>query len=100
MLVSRSISEQHERRLLELNGDLGMSLGQPLPSPKVKRHPRPSPVIDVEFKRDEGLCLRLRRDAWLRAIPADLLGANCSVSILSSHAVMQNVFRDQGLHSM
>ena len=48
-------AEQVERRLLELDRDLGDSRRQPLARAQVERHAGPAPVVNEYFHRDKRL---------------------------------------------
>ena len=49
------VAEEHERRALELDRDLGDALRQALAGAQVERHAGPAPVVDEQLERHEGL---------------------------------------------
>ena len=53
--VDRRVAEEHERRALELDRDLGDALGQALAGAQVEGHVGPAPVVDQQLQRDERL---------------------------------------------
>ena len=52
------VLEEEQRRLLELDGDLGDALGEALAGADVERDARPAPVLDFEAEGGVGLGLR------------------------------------------
>src|SRR5262245_3114413 len=60
------------RRAAQANGNLRARHGQRLSGPDEKRHPLPAPGIDLQPQCREGLDLRIRRDAWLFPVAAEL----------------------------
>src|SRR5439155_11052845 len=50
MLVLRRVAEEYERRLLKLDRDLSMALGEALARPQVERNPCPAPIVYVELE--------------------------------------------------
>ena len=66
--LDRRVAEQGERRLLELDGDLGAPPRQRLAGAQVERHAGPAPVVDPELHGDEGLGGRVGRHVGRLAI--------------------------------
>jgi len=70
-----AVSEQRLRRLAERDRDDARALGQPLARAQVERHPCPARRVDLRAQGDEGVGLRVGRDALLVAValvlPAD-----------------------------
>src|SRR4051812_48645017 len=87
--------KQMMRRILELNRDLAHSLRHMLATADVKRNTRPSPVVDVEGRRN--ICIGLRRGihTFLLSEPRQLLPPDARRTILSRNHVIFHLF---GLH--
>ncbi len=73
------------RRALELDPDLGDTLGQALARADVERHVRPAPVVDEQPQRGERLGQRPRRDALLFAITRHVLAEHPALRVLPAH---------------
>ena len=70
--------EDEQRRLLELDADLGGALLHALAGAEIERHAGPAPVFDFEAKRGVGFSAGLGIDAFLVAIADDVLaGRRC-----------------------
>ena len=53
MLFDRKITEQLERRSLELNCNFRVALRESLPGSQIKWNAYPPPVVDIELQRNE-----------------------------------------------
>jgi len=80
-----------------VNGDLCVAFREAFASAKVEGNAGPSPVVDIELKRDEGFSAGLGIDSGLGAVAGNSLVADGAWSLLAAHAVLQNVFGVQGL---
>ena len=95
--------EEHLRRALELDGDLGGALGQAFAVAQVERRARPAPVVDVQLEHDERLGPRVGRDLLLAAIARDGLAVDRPGGVLAAQGVLADLLgRDapQGLEHL
>ena len=81
------VLEEKQRRLLELDGDLGDALGEALAGADVEGDTGPAPVFDLEPKRGVGLGLRARMDAIFLAIADDGLAVDDAGAVLAADGV-------------
>ncbi len=92
--------EDEQRRLLELDADLGGALLEPLAGAQIKRNARPAPVLNLQAQRRVGLRAGLGIDALFVAIADDLLALDNAGAILAAHRVEDRHRRNgaPGLH--
>src|ERR1019366_846587 len=57
-LVKWGFAKQLKGRAFELDGDLRVALRQTLARPKIERHSRPAPIVDVDLQSHERLSAR------------------------------------------
>jgi hypothetical protein len=48
-LLNRRVAEEYERGALEANSDFGVAGGETLAGSQIKRHVRPTPIVDQKF---------------------------------------------------
>ena len=94
------VAEKHERRTAKLDDDLRHAPRQALAGAKIKRHARPTPVVDEQLHGDKCFRVRIGRDVRFTAIAHDALAVIRAASILAAHHVGEYLFRTQGLNGM
>src|ERR1700722_15983101 len=72
-------------RLAESDRDDPLPLGQVLAGTQEEWHAGPTPIVDMAFQGDEGLCVGFGIDALLRAI-SQILPANHVLRLDRQHA--------------
>ncbi len=72
-LVDFGVAEENKRRAAKLNDDVSVSRGKMLAGAHIKGNAGPSPVIDIDFHRNEGFGTRVGRDVRLFAVAGDTL---------------------------
>ena len=99
-LLDWSVTEQYERRLAELNHDMGGLSSQPFSGAKVKGNARPTPVIDDQLHSHESFGLGLRINLGLVAIGGNTFAVHDAFAVLPADGFAQNFFRRERLNSM
>ena len=79
--------EDEQRRLLELDADLGGALAHALAGAEVEGHAGPAPVFDFEAEGGEGLGAGLGIDALFLAIADDVLAVDDAGAVLAADGV-------------
>src|SRR3954470_18471584 len=80
--------EEGEGGGLELDGDLGIALREPLAMPQVERDAGPAPVVHEEAGSNVGLGLGVWWDVFLLAVAGYGLAEDGAGAILPSNSVM------------
>src|SRR5882757_4978257 len=96
--MKRSVAKEFERHALELDGDLRVALRHTLACSEIEWHPRPAPIVDVEFQSHERLGARFRSDSGFRPICGYVFSCRLPRAILATDTALQNVVRGQGLN--
>ncbi len=81
------VFEEEQRRLLELDGDLGDALGEALAGADVEGNAGPAPVLDLEPEGGVGLGLRAWMDAVFLAVADDGLAVDGAGAVLAADGV-------------
>ena len=89
--VHRRVAEHRERRLLELDRDLGALDAERLAGAQVERHAGPAPVVDGQLQRGIGLGGAAGLDVLGLAIVLDLGVADLAGAILPAHRILQRL---------
>jgi hypothetical protein len=77
------MTEESERRLFELDADLGYPFREALPRPDIERHPGPAPVIDMELGGNEGWSIRIFRNIFFFPVTRNRLAPDSSRPVLA-----------------
>ncbi len=87
----------------EMDGDFPAVLGHAFANPHIKRDAGPAPVVDLEFHRNKGFCLRLRVDAFLVAVGGGRFPHDIAGDVLSAHDIREDrgcIFFSEGPHHL
>src|SRR6185312_1381249 len=79
--------EEEQRRLLELDGDLGDALGEALARADIEGDAGPAPVLDLEAQSGVGLGVRARMDAIFLAIANGGIAVDGPGTVLPANGV-------------
>ena len=91
--VAGRLSEESQRHVLELDGDLGGSPGQSFAGSQVEGDSAPAPVVDRESAGDECLGLRFGIDLRLLPVTGNGLGFHPVRAVLPAHHVVPHLLR-------
>ena len=90
----RLVLEEEQRRLLELDGDLGDALGEALAGADVEGNAGPAPVVDLEAEGGVGLGLGAWVDTIFLAIADDGLAVDGAGAVLAADGVRRGGWAD------
>ncbi len=96
----RGVAEKNEGGAAKLDDDLGHALGKTFAGSKIERDAGPAPVVDLQFQRDKGFCIRIGSHVGLAAIADHALAIDHARAILPPYRVSQNVFRVERLNGV
>ena len=99
--LDRRVAEQRERRLLELDGDLGAPLGKRLAGAQIERHAGPAPIVDHQLHRDVGFGRGVRARRRARADTASIaLPSTVPAPYCAAHDVAPRVLVAEAVHGV